>query len=197
MTDYKKAIILCGNTGVGKSSLANNLTNSNKFKVSDQRDSCTAICQTEYSTELSLWIMDTPGLNDTRNNGLKYTNNDLLVELLKFCREQKIRPCLVIYHTKYLDDIRDDIFLLQIWNLCDKSLSSPNDKLKFIVTSNNLDVQHSLDTLYKGIDYLRTTYSKDTNYSFDKSKILNHCGKEVNVFHINGSSKIYIILIII
>jgi len=68
--DYEThSFILLGKTGVGKSSLCNNICKENKFEVSDSFESCTTetSSQTIINDEkkYKLLIIDTPGFDDT------------------------------------------------------------------------------------------------------------------------------------
>jgi hypothetical protein len=77
MTDVKKTILLIGRSGRGKSTLANVITNTDKFKESSSSASETKKIQLEQFkdiiSESDYAIIDTPGIGDT-----KMSDNDVL-----------------------------------------------------------------------------------------------------------------------
>ncbi|KAJ3037410.1 hypothetical protein HDV00_001717 [Rhizophlyctis rosea] len=125
----KKAILLVGRSGAGKSTFACHLlSNKTAATVSSGPDSIQTDIEKHWCDALNCWIVDTPGLFDT--NGV--SNEDLQINILRAIKDSGLEICLVIYliddrfrrtlaNTVFLDAIRsihpampDRIVLLSI-----------------------------------------------------------------------------------
>ena len=86
------SLLVIGNTGVGKSSLCNHLTQSTHFKTSGADVAETKDCDKLYSSYLKVQVVDTPGFKDTTGK----PNLRLQESILKYCMNQNLALSLIM-----------------------------------------------------------------------------------------------------
>ena len=76
-----RIVVLLGETGVGKSSFINSITNSNECKIGHSSKACTEQIQiVKYFYDgYNIFFVDTPGLNDPRGD----FNNIMQIQQIK------------------------------------------------------------------------------------------------------------------
>ena len=95
--DYEThSFILLGKTGVGKSSLCNNICKENKFVVGDSFDSCTTQTSSQIivnnDKKYKLLIIDTPGFEDTEGR-----DNENIEKMKNFIKEnERIKGIIIV-----------------------------------------------------------------------------------------------------
>jgi GTP-binding protein EngB required for normal cell division len=96
--DLKTSIITLGETGCGKSSFCNTLFASKRFKVGHSLDSETEIVEGKYGeNEYSdIFIIDTPGLNDSEGEQKDKENAEKMKEYIK--KNPRIKGILMVFN---------------------------------------------------------------------------------------------------